>query len=110
MTLVLSPEENGERHRAKVTRKVVEIIDEGNGHRVENIILILDMGNGKVEQLISYNQLLEHLNRILALLTLIPFLQYFNQRFPRCLCSGTEGLAMNESKLVKMPLHGSQRV
>ena len=25
--------------------------------------------------------------RILALLTLIPFLQYFNQRFPRCLCS-----------------------
>ena len=41
MTLVLSPEENGERHRAKVTRKVVEIIDEGNGHRVENIILFL---------------------------------------------------------------------
>ena len=26
-TFLLPPEENGERHRAKVTRKVVEIID-----------------------------------------------------------------------------------
>ena len=34
---LLPPEENGERHRAKVTRKVVEIIDQENGHRVENI-------------------------------------------------------------------------
>ena len=56
-TFLLPPEENGERHRAKVTRKVVEIIDQGNGHRVEN----LHIGNGKVEELISYNQLLEHL-------------------------------------------------
>ena len=29
--------------------------------RVENINFILDIGNGKVEELISYNQLLEHL-------------------------------------------------
>ena len=58
---LLPPEENGERHRAKVTRKVVEIIDQENGHRVENIHFILDIGNGKVEELISYNQLLEHL-------------------------------------------------
>ena len=28
---------------------------------VENINFILDIGNGKVEELISYNQLLEHL-------------------------------------------------
>ena len=53
--------ENGERHRAKVTREVVEIIDQENGHRVENTNYILDIGNGKVEELISYNQLLEHL-------------------------------------------------
>ena len=53
--------ENGERHRAKVTRKVVEIFDQENGHKVENINFILDIGNGKVEELISYNQLLEHL-------------------------------------------------
>ena len=60
-TFLLPPEENGERHRAKVTRQVVEIIDQDNGQRVENISFILDIGNGKVEELISYNQLLEHL-------------------------------------------------
>ena len=49
------------RHRAKVTRQVVEIIDQNNGQRIENINFILDIGNGKVEELISYNQLLEHL-------------------------------------------------
>ena len=32
-----------------------------NGHRVENINFVLDIGNGKVEEMISYNQLLEHL-------------------------------------------------
>ena len=57
-TFLLPPEENGERHRAKVTRQVVEIIDQDNGQRVD---FILDIGNGKVEELISYNQLLEHL-------------------------------------------------
>ena len=30
-TFLLPPEENGERHRAKVTRQVVEIIDQHNG-------------------------------------------------------------------------------
>ena len=60
-TFLVSPEENGERHRAKVTRKVVEIIDQENGYRVENINFVLDIGNGKVEELICYNQLLEHL-------------------------------------------------
>ena len=48
-TFLLPPEENGERHRAKVTRQVVEIIDQDNGQRVENINFILDIGNGKVE-------------------------------------------------------------
>ena len=60
-TFLLPPEENGEKHRAKVTRQVVEIIDQDNGQRVENFNFILDIGNGKVEELISYNQLLEHL-------------------------------------------------
>ena len=60
-TFLLPPEENGERHRAKLTRQLVEIIDEDNGQRVESINFILDIGNGKVEELISYNQLLEHL-------------------------------------------------
>ena len=60
-TFLLPSEENGERHRAKVTKQVVEIIDQDNSQRVENINFILDIGNGKVEELISYNQLLEHL-------------------------------------------------
>ena len=60
-TFLLPPEENGERHRAKVTRKVVEIIDQDTGIRVENINFILDIRNGKVEELISYNLLLEYL-------------------------------------------------
>ena len=63
-TFLLPPEENGERHRAKVTRKVVEIIDQEDGKRIENINFILDIGNGKVEELISYNQLLEHLENV----------------------------------------------
>ena len=60
-TFLLQPEENGERHRAKITRQVVEIIDQDNGQRVESINIILDIGNGKVEELISCNQLLEYL-------------------------------------------------
>ena len=39
-----------ERHRAKVTRQVDEIIDLENGQRRENINFILDIGNGKVEE------------------------------------------------------------
>ena len=38
---LLPPEENGERDRAKVTRQVVEIIDQDNGQMIENINLIL---------------------------------------------------------------------
>ena len=51
---LLPPEENGERHGAKVTRKVVEIIDQENGRKVENMNFSLDIGNGIVEELISY--------------------------------------------------------
>ena len=60
-TFLLPPEENGEMHRAKVTRQVVEVIDQDNGQRVEEFNFILGIGNGKVEELISYNQLPEHL-------------------------------------------------
>ena len=51
-TLVLPHEQNGERHRANVTREVVEIIDQDNGQRVEKISFILEIGNAKVEELI----------------------------------------------------------
>ena len=58
---LLPPEGNGERHSAKVTRKFAEISDKENDHRIENINFILDIGNGKVEEVISYNQLHNHL-------------------------------------------------
>ena len=60
-TFLLPPEENVERLRAKVTRKAVETMDQENGYRIENINLILDIGNGNVEELIFYNQLLDHI-------------------------------------------------
>ena len=56
-TFLLPPEENRKRHRAKVTRKVVEIIDQEKCHRVENINFTLDIGNGKVEELISLHSM-----------------------------------------------------
>ena len=37
--------------------RLPRIIDQENGHRVENTNFILDIGNGKVEELTSYNQL-----------------------------------------------------
>ena len=60
---MLPPEENGERLRAIVTRKVVEIIENEGGNRVQNINFILGIGQGKVEDLIAYNQLLNHLEQ-----------------------------------------------
>ena len=55
------PGDNGERLRAKVTRKVVEVIEKADGERVQNLSYILDIGNGKLEEIISYNQLVDHL-------------------------------------------------
>ena len=55
------PGDNVERFRAKVTRKVVEDIEKADGERVQKLSYILGIGNGKVEELISYNQLVDHL-------------------------------------------------
>ena len=52
--------ENGERLRAKVTKKVVEEIEAADGNRIPNINFILDIGEGKVEELKTYNELLDH--------------------------------------------------
>ena len=62
-TSLLPPQENGERLRAKVTKKVVEEIEAAEGNRIPNINFILDIGEGKVEELITYNQLLDHLEQ-----------------------------------------------
>ena len=59
-TFLLPPQDNGESLRAKVTKKVVEEIEAADGNQIPNIIFILDTGEGKVEELITYNQLLDH--------------------------------------------------
>ena len=48
-TFLLPPEENGESHRAKVNRQVVEIIEQDSSQRVENINIILEVGNVKLK-------------------------------------------------------------
>ena len=60
-TFLLPPGDNGERLRAKGTRKVVEDIEQADGERVQKLSFILGTGNGKLEELISYNQLVDHL-------------------------------------------------
>ena len=60
-TFLLPSGDNGERLRAKVTRIAVEDIEKVDGERIQNISYILGIENGKVEELISYNQLVDHL-------------------------------------------------
>ena len=62
-TFLLPPQENGERLRPKVTKKVVEEIESQHGNRIPNINFILDIGEGKVEELITLFQLLNHLEQ-----------------------------------------------
>ena len=61
MTFLLPPGDNGERLMAKATRKVVQDIEQADGERVQKLSFILGIGNGKLEQIISYNQLVDHL-------------------------------------------------
>ena len=60
-TFLLPPGDNGERLRAKVTRKGVEDIEQADGERVQKLSFILGIGKGKLEEFISYNQLVDHL-------------------------------------------------
>ena len=58
---MLPPQQNEERLRAKATKKLVEQIEPEDGNRIPNINYILDIGEGKVEEFVTYNQLLDHL-------------------------------------------------
>ena len=62
-TFLLIPQQNGERLRTKVTKKVVKEIEATDGNRIPNITFINDIGEGKVEELIIYNQQLDHLEQ-----------------------------------------------
>ena len=50
-TFLLPPEDNGERLRVKLTKNVEEEIESEDGNRISNINFILDIGQGKVEEL-----------------------------------------------------------
>ena len=41
----------------------MEEIEAEDGNRIPNINFILDIGEGKVEELITYNELLDHLEQ-----------------------------------------------
>ena len=59
----LPSQENGEGLRAQVTKKVIEENEAADGNRVPNINFILDIGEGNVEDLITSNQLMDHLEQ-----------------------------------------------
>ena len=44
-----------------MTRKVVEVIEKADGERVQNLSYILGIVNQTLEEIISYNQLVDHL-------------------------------------------------
>ena len=54
-TFLLPPGDNGKRLTAKVSRKVVEVIEKADGERVQKLSNILGIDNCKVEEIISYN-------------------------------------------------------
>ena len=60
-TFLLPLGDNGERLRANVIRKVVEIIEKADGERVQKLSSILGIGKGNLEETISYNKLVGHL-------------------------------------------------
>ena len=59
--ILLSPEDNGDRLRTQGTIKVVEAIEKADGERFQNLCYILDIDNGKVEEIIYYSPLVDHL-------------------------------------------------
>ncbi|KAL7580569.1 hypothetical protein ACA910_003691 [Epithemia clementina (nom. ined.)] len=62
-TFLLPVDENGEKLRATVKQKVVEQIEQEDGELCEKINFLLDIGLGRAEAIISYNQLLDHVER-----------------------------------------------
>ena len=54
----LLPQSKGERHRASIKPKVIEIsekLDEDQNAMVDNINFLLDVGQGRSQAIISYN-------------------------------------------------------
>ena len=65
-TFLSPPNQKGERHRASIKQKVIEIsekLDEDQNAMVDNINFLLDVGQGRSQAIISYNQVLNYLEK-----------------------------------------------
>ena len=65
-TFLLPPNQKGERHRVFIKQKVIEIsenLDEDQNAVVDNINFLLDVGQGRSQAIISYNQVLNYLEK-----------------------------------------------
>ena len=65
-TFLLPPNQKGERHRASLKQKVIEVsqkLDEDQETLAENINFLLDVGQGRSQAIISYNQVLDYLEK-----------------------------------------------
>ena len=61
-TFLLLPQDNGERLIEKAEDNGERLIGKADGERVQNLSYILGFGNGKMEEITPYNQLVDHLD------------------------------------------------
>ena len=60
-TFLIPPNQKGERHRASIKQKVIEIskkLDEDQNAVVDNINFLLDVGQGRSQAILYYDQVL----------------------------------------------------
>ena len=66
-TFLLPPNQKDEKHRASIKHKVIEIsekLDADQNAVVDNINFLLDLGQGRSQAIISYNQVLNYLEKV----------------------------------------------
>ena len=65
-TFLMPKNEKGEILRAKIKQQIIEItqkLDEADDNRADNINFLLDVGQGRSEMILSYNQILDYLEQ-----------------------------------------------
>ena len=65
--LLSTPNQKGARHRASINQKVIEVsqkLHEDHDTMVENINFLLGVGQGRSHAIISFNQVLNYLEKI----------------------------------------------
>jgi hypothetical protein len=61
-TFLKPKDEHGERLRARILRKVVEL-DETHREQEDQLKFLLDIGNGRFQEIVSYNEILSYLEQ-----------------------------------------------